>query len=460
MRPVMPLCTTTPVSCPTTSNHPCSQQASSTQWQVCILFGCQIDLRTPPQPSSTENSTPSTSETSTPNHPSTTSGSSNAHAMAVDIDKDGYVDDDDLKVPSPPLRRMFMLLTFPVQVAIRTLDSGIRELDDFKISSSAWGYGLLSPNEYTQMMSEHSYSEEMEMSERGVEDNEESWMDDFDASSIDTIYEMYRDKVRQSCTVSNTTDSVQDERKDDVWSTIEIASVNQCMKSWESFDAESKEGKRIPIIKKIEKRESITKKQKIRKQVSSGKTKRFFNSIKHLFGSKSKNSGPLSIIDPHFMEEALNRDTKSGDVGKSSETFGEKEEVVERPAEIAVCMAVEEGGEVEQSSKTITDNGEIVGLQAEMAAGTMMEGSGLTTCPFPLTTIGKNDSPGEDKENVMPILTSGVLQNNTEIVATPPPVSDTWQEKDIVVKRFTLTMTEYLDMKIVTDSQLTHRQRA
>ena len=95
-----------------------------------------------------------------------------------------------------------------------------------------------------------------------------------------------------------------------------------------------------------------------------------------------------------------------------------------------------------------------------MAAVTMVEGSGLRTCPFPLTTIGKNDSPGEDKENVIPILTSGVLQNNTEIVATGPTVFDTWQDKDVVVKRFTRTTTEDPDMKIVTDSQLTHRQSA
>src|SRR5208282_502172 len=100
MRPVMPLCATTPVSGPTTSSHPCSPHSSSTQCQVCTLFGCQIDLRTPHQPSTTENPTPSTSETSTSSHPSTTSGSTDAHAMAVDIDKDGYVDDHGLKVPS------------------------------------------------------------------------------------------------------------------------------------------------------------------------------------------------------------------------------------------------------------------------------------------------------------------------------------------------------------------------
>ena len=330
------------------------------------------------------------------------------------------------------------------------MDSDIRELDVHKISSSVSGWGLLSQREYTQMMSEHSYGVGKEMSERGVEDKDESWMDDFDASSIDTIYRVYRDKVRQSSTVSNARHSVQDERKDNVGSTLEIAAVKQCTKSRDSFDAgrnaELKERKHLPIIEKIEERGSIAKKQKIRKRFSSSKTKRFVNSIKHLFGSKSKNSGPLSIIDPHFMKEALNRDIKSGDVRKSSETIGGKGEVVERHSEIAVCMAVEEEGEVEQSSKTIMNNGEIVERQAEVAAVTMVEGSGLKTCPFPLTKIGKNDSLGEDKENVMPILTSGVLQNNTEIVATPPPVSDTWQEKDIVVKRFTLTMTEYLDM--------------
>src|SRR5271169_4455704 len=72
-----------------------------------------------------------------------------------------------------------------------------RELGDHKISSSASGWGLLSQKEYTQMMSERSYGEVKEMGEHGVGDKEESWMDDFDASSIDTIYRVYRDKVGQ-----------------------------------------------------------------------------------------------------------------------------------------------------------------------------------------------------------------------------------------------------------------------
>ena len=120
-----------------------------------------------------------------------------------------------------------------------------------------------------------------------------------------------------------------------------------------------------------------------------------------------------------------------------------------------VCIAVQEDIEVEQSSKTIPDNGEIVGRQVEMVAGATMEGNGLRTCPFPLTTIDKNDSLGEDKENVMSIPTSCVLQNSAEIIATEHPVSDTLQDRDIVVKRFTLTTTEYPDMKIVTYPQLT-----
>lgn len=122
-------------------------------------------------------------------------------------------------------------------------------------------------------------------------------MSDFDASSIDTIYQVYRDKVRQSSTVSSDMRSVQDEG---VWSTVEIASVKQRMKSSESSDAdgnaEPKEEKRLSIIERIEEHEYVAKKQKFRKKVSSGKTKRFFNSIKDVFGSKSKNSVPLATF--------------------------------------------------------------------------------------------------------------------------------------------------------------------
>ena len=37
------------------------------------------------------------------------------------------------------------------------------------------------------------------------------------------------------------------------------------------------------------------------------------------------------------MEEALNRDIKSGDVGKGSETIGENGEVVERQSGVYRC---------------------------------------------------------------------------------------------------------------------------
>ena len=99
---------------------------------------------------------------------------------------------------------------------------------------------------------------------------------------------------------------------EDVWSNIAIASI----KSTEPNENEPKKedveivsdtvGKSTRLtIEKIEKRGSIAKKQKDRKQVSAfpAKAKQFFTSIKNVFRSKSAKSNHLSLIEIPIQNE-------------------------------------------------------------------------------------------------------------------------------------------------------------
>jgi len=222
------------------------------------------------------------------------------------------------------------------------------------------------------------------------------------------------ENVRYASPVSSATHSVRFEREDDVWSTIAIASVKGRDDGEEGKEGGEDGGKRRLTIEKIEGRGSIAKKQKIRKQglssssllsgdVVPSKTKRFFNSIKHVFRPKSKKSSPLAIID-------LSSTTESPD-----------EDVQDTQPE-------------EESCETVVQSEQVVAHTPGNSTMCTIDKTGLTTspCPSPLTTIHENDSlRGEDKENVMPILTSPVLPTTT----TTTVESDTWQDKDIVVKR-------------------------
>ena len=232
--------------------------------------------------------------------------------------------------------------------------------------------------------------------------------------------------VGYSSPVSSATHSVRLERDDDVWSTIAIASIAERDEIAQE-DVAGEKGKDVQdvmkrrlTIEKIAQRGPISRKQKMRKQTSSSsssagtispsKTKRFFNSIKHVFRSKSKKSSPLAAI-----ELFSNTDSPDGDVELSQQ---------EESSETVV-----------QTEHSIAEN------TMDMSESTTIEEqTTLTTqlLPSPLPTIQGDDSlRGEDKENVMPSLTSPVLPS----AATPNDLSpivilgDDWQDKNIVVKR-------------------------
>ena len=235
--------------------------------------------------------------------------------------------------------------------------------------------------------------------------------------------------MRYASPVSSATHSVRFEREDDVWSTIAIASVKGRDEDGEGGQEVGEDGgKRRLTIEKIEERGSIAKKQKIRKQglssslllsgdAAPSKTKRFFNSIKHVFRPKSKKSSPLAIIDLSSTNESPDEDI--------------------------------EDTQPEASCETVVQSGQVVAHTPGNPTMCTIDKTGLTTspCPSPLTTIHENDSlRGEDKENVLPLLTSPVLPTTTATVE-----SDTWQDKDIVVKRSSPPPPTYdpKDMEIV-----------
>ena len=228
------------------------------------------------------------------------------------------------------------------------------------------------------------------------------------------------ENVGYSSPVSSAAHSVRFERDDDVWSTIAISSVKErdeiVVADVGEIGKEVEEVvKRRLTIDKIEGCGSIAKKQKIRKQSSSSssgefvpsKTKRFFNSIRHVFRSKTKKSSPLAAIEFSSMNESPDTDVEIAQPEESSETV------------------------VENNDQLVTENTE------EMSSTTVEEQTTLTTqsLPSPLPTIEETDSLREEyKENVMPVLTSPVLPAAAnEIPAVI--VSDTWHDKNIVVKR-------------------------
>ena len=255
------------------------------------------------------------------------------------------------------------------------------------------------------------------------------------------------ENVGYSSPVSSVVHSVRFERDDDVWSTIAIASVKERDEIVEGNAGEIEKGveevvKRRITIDKIEGCGSIAKKQKIRKQSSSSssgevvpsKTKRFFNSIKHVFRSKAKKSSPLAIIEFSSMNE-------SPDAG-------------------------DEIAQPEGSSETVVENNDqpVAKNTKEISSITVAEQTTLKTqsLPSPLPTIEEADSlRGEYKENVMPILKSPVLPAAANEVPAVI-VSDTWQDENIVVKRTASPPPHPSshNTKIVIDPQLMCRQRS
>ena len=202
------------------------------------------------------------------------------------------------------------------------------------------------------------------------------------------------ENVRYSSPISSSTHSVGLESDDDVWSTIAIASVKELEEMAET-GKEKEHLKRRLTIEKIQEHGSIAKKQRKRKQNSSGdevpsKTKRFFDSIKHLFRSVSTKSSPLANIN--------------------------------------VNESYFELGEMENSLETAGVVGDSAGISTILAG----EKTELTTpCPSPLTTIEEIETAEEDKDNFMPFLTFPDLP----AAKSPSIISDLRQNNDFVVKR-------------------------
>ena len=175
---------------------------------------------------------------------------------------------------------------------------------------------------------------------------------------------------------------------EDVWSTITFSSI----KSPEESDVEKQSEKEDDgevvsdtigkptrlTIEKIERRGSIAKKQKDRKQVSGfpAKAKQFFTSIKNVFRSKSAKSNHLSMTElPTLKEQSV---------------ATENAEIDGIPVDTESCVAEPE---VEETA---------------------------------LRHVINDASKNEEDKNVSPAATTCKISRSR---------SDTWQDDDIIVKR-------------------------
>jgi len=174
---------------------------------------------------------------------------------------------------------------------------------------------------------------------------------------------------------------------EDVWSTIAITSIKSPEPNENEPEKEDTEvvsdtmGKSIRLtIEKIEKRGSIAKKQKDRKQVSAfpAKAKQFFTSIKNVFRSKTAKSNHLSMIEIPTQKE------------RSIST--ENARVCGTPVDTESCALEKNVGE--ESSQHVTND---------------------------------TSTNAEDK-NIFPDPTTRTINQSRSR-------SNTWQDDDIIVKR-------------------------